>query len=159
MRIGVVSDTHGKADLFRKALEQMGKIELLIHAGDHYQDAVNMGREKGIQVVAVGGNCDWSNPGPAEEEITIMGFRIMVTHGHMLGVKSGNRQLIEKLRKGNYHLIIYGHSHVPEITCLPNGYLLNPGSVSSPRQGSKRSYGIVEVTAHGLIPYIHDLKW
>lgn len=159
MRIGVISDTHGKPEFFRKALEQMGKIDLLIHAGDHYQDAINMGKEAGLKVVAVGGNCDWWAPGPDEEELTIEGRRILVTHGHTYGVKSDNSKLAGKLREGHYDLVIYGHSHIPEITRLPQGYLMNPGSVSTPRRGSKRSYGVVEINKDGLTPYIHELKW
>ncbi len=159
MRIGVVSDTHGKAEFFRKALEQMGKIDLLIHAGDHYRDAIGISNELGIKVVAVVGNCDWHVQGPQEEELEVEGFRILVTHGHLYGVKTDNTRLAERLKKGKYNLIIYGHSHVPEITSLPGGFLFNPGSVSSPRQGSSRSFGIVEIGKNGLVPYIHQLKW
>jgi len=159
MRIGVVSDTHGKLDFFRKAVEEMGAIDLLIHAGDHYQDAVHIGKELNVKVVAVAGNCDWHLPGPYEEELEIEGFRILVTHGHQYGVKSNHKKLAEKLKNGKYDLIIYGHSHMPEITCLSQGYLLNPGSAASPRRGSSRSYGILEISGNGLIPYIHELKW
>ncbi len=159
MRIGVVSDTHGKTEFCRRAIEQMGRIDLLIHAGDHYQDALKIGRELQIKVVAVVGNCDWHRTGPQEEELEIEGFRILVTHGHLYNAKIGTSKLAEKLRAGKYDLVIYGHSHLPEITRLPEGYLFNPGSVSSPRQGSSRSYGIVEIGENGLVPYIHELKW
>jgi putative phosphoesterase len=158
MRIGVVSDTHGKPECFRWALEQMGEIDLLIHAGDHYQDAINMGKEKGIRIIAVTGNCDWLATGPAEEEIEIMGYHILVTHGHTYGVKANNFKLAEKLKHEKYNLIICGHSHVPEITCLSGGYLLNPGSPSLPRRGSYHSFGIVEIGVDGIVPYIYELK-
>jgi len=159
MRIGVVSDSHGKAEFLRRAMKQMGPIELLIHAGDYFRDALSVSREAGIKVIAVVGNCDWHQQGPNEEEIEIEGFKILVTHGHTYGVKSGNSRLAEKLRDGKYDLIIYGHSHVPEITRLPQGYLINPGSVSIPRGGSKRSYGIVDIGKNGLVPYICELNW
>jgi putative phosphoesterase len=158
MRIGVVSDTHGKPEYFRWALEQMGEIDLLVHAGDHYQDAINMGKEKGIRIIAVTGNCDWYATGPAEEEIEIMGYHILVTHGHTYGVKTNNLKLTEKLKNEKYNLIIYGHSHVPEITCLAGGYLLNPGSPSRPRRGTNRSFGIVEISKAGIVPCVYDLK-
>jgi len=158
MRIGVVSDTHGKADFFREAVRQMGAVDLLIHAGDHLSDAVSMSRETGIELVAVTGNCDWHASGPAEEEIDIMGHKILVTHGHRYGVKIDNTKLVQKLREGKYDLIIYGHSHVPEITYLPDGCLLNPGSVSSPRRGSSHSYAVVTIDKKGISPYIYELK-
>lgn len=159
MRVGVVSDTHGKAEFLRKALEQMGHIDLLIHAGDHYRDALNIGKETGIKVIAVAGNCDLGSGGPDEQVLELEGRRIMITHGHLYGVKSGLEKLAGLLWEGSYDLVVYGHSHQPEITCLPQGCLMNPGSLASPRRGSQRSYGIVEIGSHGLVPYIHDFKW
>lgn len=159
MRIGVVSDTHGKAEFLRKALEQMGHIDMLIHAGDHYRDALSISKQTGITVTAVVGNCDWDTFGPQEEVLEIEGHRILVVHGHLYGVKSGNEKLAELLREGRYDLVIYGHSHMPEITPLPQGYLMNPGSLSSPRRGSQRTYGIVEISKNSLVPHIYELKW
>lgn len=159
MRIGVVSDTHGNAECFRLALAQMGEIDLLIHAGDNYKDAVNIGKETGIKTVAVTGNCDRAVPGADEAEFEVLGYRILVTHGHKYGAKSGNDRLIRKLKQGKYDLLVYGHSHIPEITHMPEGILLNPGSLSTPRMGSKRSYGIIDIEKSGIVPYIHELKW
>ena len=158
MRIGVVSDTHGKPDSFREALRQMGQIDLLIHAGDNYKDALGMTRETGMKMVAVIGNCDWHIKGPVEEELELMGYKILVTHGHLYGVKKDNAQLAGKLRQRKYDLIIYGHSHVPDITHLPEGILLNPGSVSFPRRGSYSSYAVVNIDEQGITPYIYELK-
>jgi len=56
MRIGVVSDSHGKAEFLRKALEQMGHIDMLIHAGDHYRDALSIAKQTGLKVTAVAGS-------------------------------------------------------------------------------------------------------
>lgn len=159
MRIGVVSDTHGKPEFLRKALEQMGHIDLLIHAGDHYRDALNISKETGIKVIAVAGNCDPGSGGPEEQVMELEGRRIMVTHGHLYGVKSGHERLVQLLREGRYDLVIFGHSHESELTVLPQGYLMNPGSLASPRRGSQRSYGTVEIGKNGLVPHIHDLKW
>lgn len=158
MRIGVVSDTHGKPEFLRKALQQMGHIDLLIHAGDHYRDALSLGKETGLRVTAVVGNCDWDTAGPLEQVLEIEGRRILVVHGHLYGVKSGSQKLAKMLQDGSYDLIIYGHSHMPEITSLPHGYLLNPGSLASPRRGSKRSYGIVEIDKNKVAPFIYELK-
>jgi len=88
----------------------------------------------------------------------VEGRRILIVHGHLFGVKSDHEKLAQLLRNGGYNLIIYGHSHMPEIIPLPQGYLMNPGSLSSPRRGSKRSYGIVEIGKGRLAPYIYELK-
>lgn len=159
MRIGVVSDTHGAAGCFRAAIEQMGKVDMLIHAGDFYNDALALEKETGMKIVAVTGNCDRPVPDMDEKELKVDGYKVLVTHGNKYGVKSGNHHLIEKLKKGGYDLIIFGHSHVPEVVYLPEGILMNPGSPSRPRGGSNRTYGIIETGPEGIKAYIHDLKW
>lgn len=159
MKIGVVSDSHGDMESLRAAVSQMGKIDMLIHAGDHYNDGLSLAKETKLKVVAVTGNCDWPVPGKDEGEIEVEGRKILVTHGNKYNVKTTKQRLIEKLKKGPYDMIIYGHSHVPEMNWLTEGILFNPGSTSRPRDGSKKSYGIVEVGAGGIKTYIHELKW
>lgn len=158
MKIGIVSDSHGDMESLRAAVSQMGKIDMLIHAGDHYNDALTLSKEIETQVSAVTGNCDWPVPGMDEKIIQAKGYKILVTHGNKYGVKASKQRLIEKLKKEKFDLIVYGHSHVPEVTCLPEGVLMNPGSTSRSRDGSKNSYGIVEIGARGLKAYIHELK-
>ena len=95
MRIGVISDTHRNLHLAREAIRAMGKIDLLIHAGDHYSDAIELAEEFGLEVKSVIGNCDFPGEGNAEELISINDgeFKIFVVHGHQYGVKSGLEKL------------------------------------------------------------------
>ena len=56
MRIGILSDSHGKLEKAEKALQEMGNIELLLHAGDYRKDALMLGSAHGIEVKSVIGN-------------------------------------------------------------------------------------------------------
>ncbi len=157
MRIGVVSDSHGRMQCLRAAVEKMGPVDLILHAGDFYDDALRLQKETGLAVVAVVGNCDLHARGPAEEDVEVGGYKLLLTHGHRYQVKSGYNKLIEKLKAGGYHLIVFGHTHIAEILPVAGGCLFNPGSVCHARTGSVPTYGIIEMKQQGLVPYIHEL--
>lgn len=157
MRIGVVSDSHGRMQCLRDAVEKMGPVDLILHAGDFYEDAIRLQKETGLKVVAVVGNCDWQSQGPAEEVIETGGYRILLTHGHQYQVKSGYGKLIDKFKSSDYHIIVFGHTHIAEILPVNGGYLLNPGSVSRTRLGGLTTYGIIELKKQGPVPYIHEM--
>ncbi|MBI5047745.1 MAG: metallophosphoesterase family protein, partial [Deltaproteobacteria bacterium] len=52
MKIAVMSDTHGNVDLAVNAIRQLGRIDKLIHLGDHYKDAMEIGKKTKIPVDA-----------------------------------------------------------------------------------------------------------
>lgn len=158
MRIGVVSDSHGRMQCLREAVEKMGPVDLLLHAGDFYEDALRLQREIGLRVVAVVGNCDWQAKGPAEETLEVGGYKILLTHGHQYHVKNGYDRLMEKFRNSDYHIIVFGHTHIAEILPVNGGCLFNPGSVSRSRLGGPTTYGVIELKKEGPAPYIHELR-
>lgn len=47
--------------------------------------------------------------------------------------------LRDYLVKAQAHLVVLGHTHVPFILELPEGYVVNPGSVGQPRSGDPRA--------------------
>ncbi|KKM08994.1 hypothetical protein SY88_21345 [Clostridiales bacterium PH28_bin88] len=154
MRLIVISDTHRDLSSARRAFRQAGSIDLLIHAGDHYADAVQLGQETGLPVKGVTGNCDWCLGGPGEEVMEIEGVRVFLTHGHRYGVKGGTDLLLRRVQELDIALVIYGHTHVPENTVSNGIRLFNPGSVSRPRFGKAGSFGIIEITKEGLETHI-----
>ena len=158
MRIGVVSDSHGHMQSLRTAVREMADIDMLLHVGDHYLDAIRLEQELDIPVYAVTGNCDWESTGPAEEIIEIEGKRILLTHGHNQGVKNGYTRLLDRLSKEDYDVIIFGHTHIPEVLKEGNRYLFNPGSVAKPRIDRAKTYGVIEIQKDRLFLYIKELS-
>ena len=145
MNIFVVSDTHGRIDraveLYRRVPAGIS-FDLLIHCGDHYRDAVQLSRELSLETVAVRGNCD----GCFTREYKIVSApsaKILVTHGHMEDVKFSLMQLIYLAREQECGFVCFGHTHIP-VNDEANGiHLLNPGSISAPRDGTKGSAGLI----------------
>ncbi|MDH7576887.1 MAG: metallophosphoesterase [Bacillota bacterium] len=157
MRIGILSDSHGDLSRAEQAVAQMGAVDLLVHAGDYYRDALHLGKLFGFEVRAVVGNCDRSAPGPAEEILEIQGHRIYLTHGHLYGVKHGLMRLYYRTCEIGAEMVIFGHTHVAQSEEIEGIYFLNPGSVAWPRIGGKSTYAVLEFRAPGYAVEIFEL--
>ncbi len=105
-------------------------------------------------IIAVRGNCE------AEVDSMVLDFPCMsdyavvmtetgrcmyLTHGHIY-----NPENLPPLADGS--IFLYGHTHVKVLDKSNNIYIMNPGSVSIPKDG-KASYGIYE---NGKL-YLKDL--
>ena len=150
MRILVVSDTHGYNTNLFELLDKIRPIDMFIHCGD--SDGLEDYIEEFTRcpVVMVRGNCDYCCPLHSDEFVNVAGHRIFVTHGHYYGVKSGLYRLFDKAKEEGADIVLYGHSHIPDITELYGIKAMNPGSLSLPRQpGRKCTYGLIEINEDG----------
>lgn len=157
MRIGVLSDSHGNLRRAEQAVAEMGAVDLLIHAGDFYYDALRLGEIFGLEVKAVVGNCDRNVPGPVEELLEIHGHQIYLTHGHLYGVKYDLMRLYCRTLEVGAEIVIFGHTHIAQSEKIRGIYFLNPGSVAWPRIKRKYTYAILEFRASKHLVTIFDL--
>lgn len=165
MRIGLLSDTHGILEPAFRALELLGPVDLLVHAGDHYHDASGLAALVDFPVHAVVGNCDSRLEGPEEKILEIEGMKLYITHGHKYNVKMSLLRLYHRAAEVGAAAAVYGHTHVsgycytPAEGCLNSQGLLliNPGSVSKPRNGDRPSFGLLEITNGTIKPKIMNL--
>ena len=146
MKILVVSDTHGRDERLEMAVEIEQPFDYLIHCGDVE------GREIFIEALAecpctiVAGNNYFFSDLPREEEIVLEGHRIMVTHGHNYGVSMDLYGISEEAADRNCEIVFFGHTHKPVIEKKNGVLVINPGSLSFPRQeGRKPSYVVMEL--------------
>lgn len=134
MIIGVMSDSHGDYQAIEQAVDTMGPVDLWLHAGDYCGDGDYLERYSGARTIAVAGNCDGlAAKCPVDEFVELNGVKLWVTHGHQCGVKFGTQDLIALARQYGVDVVIYGHTHIVEITRLNGLLVLNPGSVARPR--------------------------
>ncbi|MTI81702.1 MAG: metallophosphoesterase [Firmicutes bacterium] len=157
VRIGVLSDTHGNLDGARIALNNMGKIDLLLHAGDHYKDAHQLAKTKELLVCAVVGNCDWDVKEPEDLLIDAAGKKIWLTHGHKYDVKASHDVLIKKAKQHSVDLVVHGHTHIPIIDEQEKIIICNPGSVTQPRGKKGPTYGLIEIFGDEVLVDIFEL--
>ncbi|MGC4018353.1 MAG: metallophosphoesterase [Muricomes sp.] len=146
MRVLIVSDTHGNHRNLDKVLELVPDIDMFIHLGDveggeEYLDAV-LDCEKHL----VRGNNDFFSELPKEEEFYIGKYKVFISHGHMSYVSLNMEHIKEEGKARGVDLVMFGHTHKPYLYQDEDIILLNPGSVSFPRQEGRRgSYMIMEI--------------
>ena len=156
MKILIVSDTHAKHGNLDHVLEQADPIDLFIHLGDvegdeEYLDAV-IECEKHI----VRGNNDFFSRLPREEEFDIGKYHVFITHGHYYYVSMDVDTIIEEARSRNADIVMFGHTHKPYIEIDEDVTILNPGSVSYPRQPDHMpTFLIMEIDDEGEAHYGH----
>ena len=156
MKILIVSDTHGRHQALDRALEEAGKIDMFIHLGDveggeDYLEAV-VECEKHI----IRGNNDFFTELPREEEFEIGPYHAFITHGHYYYVSMDVDTIIEEARSRNADIVMFGHTHKPYIEIDEDVTILNPGSVSYPRQlDHMPTFLIMEIDDEGEAHYGH----
>jgi putative phosphoesterase len=158
MKIGVISDTHGDHRALEKAVSRTGVVDLWLHAGDLSQDGRILGELCGLPVVSVAGNCDGRTEAKLDEFIEVAGSRLWLTHGHHYEVRHGNTHLKFWARRYEIQVVIYGHTHLPDIHWDQDLLLFNPGSASQPRGGFSASCGLLTISDAGqIMPVIIEL--
>lgn len=152
MKILVVSDTHGRDRELETAVEREAPFDRLIHCGDVE------GREIFIEALAdcpcciVAGNNDFFCDLPREQEITVGGKKALVTHGHYYGVSIDLSGIADEARSRGCEIAFFGHTHKPVVAEKDGVLVINPGSLSYPRQaGRKSSYAVLNTDVQGNI--------
>ena len=161
MKYMFASDIHGSAYYCRKMLEAYEKeeAERLVLLGDLLyhgprndlpkdyapKQVISMLNEMKNQIYAVRGNCE------AEVDQMVLEFPVLAdycilaiddltffaTHGHVY-----NQDHLPPLMAGD--ILIHGHTHVLKADKRDGYILLNPGSVSIPKEGNPPTYAIYE---------------
>jgi len=145
MRIGILSDSHHDREDINTAISVMGKVDHIIHAGDNYSDAKYIEKEFNYKITAVKGNTDLG-VGKTETIIELLGRKILVTHGHKYHVKHGYQKLYYRGLEAGVDIVVFGHTHRALQFEESDILFINPGSVSRPHGGEKKSYAILELS-------------
>lgn len=142
MKIIVLSDSHFRKgySLDSKFIEELSNSEMIIHCGDFVNIEFYKFLNSSKKLVAVKGNNDYLLTDlPLERNIEIEGFKISITHGHLVPI-------------GNIHykypdsdIILYGHEHHPSIEKFENKLILSPGSLTSNRYVNYNSFMTIEL--------------
>ena len=161
MKVLVISDIHGSGYYAEKIKEinEKEKPDKIILLGDLYyhgprndlpkeyapKQVIPMLNAMKDKIYAVRGNCE------AEVDQMVLEFPVMAdycilsidgktlyaTHGHVY-----NQNNLPPLCEGD--ILIHGHTHVLKAEQMEGYILLNPGSVSIPKEGNPPTYAVLE---------------
>ena len=161
MKLVIASDIHGSAFYCRKLLEAYEKegAQRLILLGDilyhgprndlpqEYapKEVIRMLNEHKQEIYAVRGNCEaevdqmvLEFPVLADYMLLMLGERMVyATHGHVYNEKN-----LPPMQPGD--ILLHGHTHVLRAEEKEGIWILNPGSVSIPKEGNPPTYAVLE---------------
>ena len=146
MKVAVVSDTHGNNNNLSRVMKMEGDIDLLIHLGDVEASLQEIEEIAKCPVQIVAGNTDFFSCFDREKEFDILGRHIFITHGHRYKVAKDTSILKQEALFRGADIVMYGHTHRPEFTFEDHLIVINPGSLTRPRQdGGLPSYIMLEM--------------
>lgn len=149
-RIMIVSDTHGKIGNLAEAIDREGKPDMLIHLGDFEGDAEAIETMCGCELMMVPGNNDFFSALPREIETEIAGKKLLLTHGHYYYVSLDLATIRREAVARGIDIVMFGHIHRPVISVEEDVTLINPGSISYPRQADKKcTYIMLAISDNG----------
>lgn len=150
MRILIVSDTHRQNSNYLKLLDKLHSLDLIIHCGDVEGSEYTLKEAAPCPVMMIAGNNDFFSCLPRELEFNIGKYKVWVTHGHNYYVYMGTDTLKEAARSRGVDIVCFGHTHQPVLDRGDGLTVINPGSISYPRQsGHKPSYVLMDLDREG----------
>lgn len=160
MKILIVSDTHRHNDNLKLALEKAGRIDMLIHCGDAEGTEEQIRELVDCPMCVVAGNNDFFSRLQNDAFFELEGHKVLVTHGHHHHVSVGIELLVQDALSRGADIVIYGHTHRPMMEIRNGIVVLNPGSISYPRQADRvPTYMIMETDKYGDFRYtLHYVK-
>lgn len=158
LRILIMSDSHGRNENVELAIaqvrEEIGEFQMLIHLGD-VGDAREIESLAGVPCYIVRGNTDYDAKLLNANVIEASGHRIFATHGHLYQVDMRLDLLRFAALENDCDIAMYGHTYVPYLEEDPDDItILNPGSISKPRQADHRyTYMVMEIDDEDEVTY------
>lgn len=155
MVYGIISDSHGSLKWFKKSIEALGECFRYIHLGDYlyhgprnplpedYNPAELAKEMKKYNFNYITGNCDSQVDNmvldiPENKFYSIESFgnfNMFFTHGFTPSIEDSINLAIEN----NCELLFHGHTHISKIEKIDNLTIVNPGSISLPKNGCFKS--------------------
>lgn len=151
MKILVAADTHKNFEVLDVCVKNNLDADIIIHLGDgehEFNDIRKMYPEKAM--IYVKGNTDFGNY--EETHVAkIGGYKIFCCHGHTMGVHDGLERLVSVAKENGCNIALYGHTHLYKTELIDGVYVMNPGSLDSPRNHNKPTFGVIELSEEGQI--------
>lgn len=162
----LISDSHGNLDDFLAIVtHHEQEVSSLLFMGDGAKEALEVAYLfPDIQFYGVCGNNDFiiqetpTMSFPLERLLHLGQHTIYMTHGH---IASYDKVSFEVSKRGETHLAtiaIHGHTHYPYAVHKGNLLLLNPGSITYPRNDSHHSYGVIDFNVDTPQPQFRHAK-
>ncbi len=137
MKIGIVSDSHGRRPALSAALAELRQrgITTVLHCGD-VEDTATVALFRGFDAHFVHGNCDHDRD-QLQSALEAVGARYhgawgtLALAGRTLAFLHGDdgRQMDELLASKAFDFLFHGHTHRPRDELIGSTRVINPGAL------------------------------
>ena len=141
MTVGIISDTHDDMEAIKKAVDIFNNrgVSHVIHAGDFISPfTFEVFGDLKCPLIGIFGNNDGDkyllnekSQGsiyPQPHIFTLYGKNVIVIHEHLLA---------DALAESNrFDIVIYGHSHEPDVRKVKDTLVINPGKAARLHKGT-----------------------
>lgn len=151
-KILIISDTHRSDSNMKRVIQEESPLDMILHLGDAEgsEDKIAEWANEGCEIHVVRGNNDFFSPLERDLIVELGPHRIFMTHGHYYQVSFGIDALYDEAAARGCDIAMFGHIHKPYLDTFDGITILNPGSLSYPRQtGHQPSYMIMDMDANG----------
>jgi hypothetical protein len=147
----------GSRRLPDECLRLLAASDLILHAGDVVAASVLEELRALAPVEAVHGNMD--EPAlkaalPETRVVEVEGARIGIIHEP--GAAAGRAERLAARFPG-CDAVVYGHTHLPEVTRHRSIWILNPGSPTERRRAPARTMILLDAEEGGIRPELVDV--
>lgn len=158
--VGLISDTHIPSrarEIPVKVFQVFEKVDYIVHAGDLVDLSVIDKLEQLAPVLAVYGNMDGPEIRgklPKINSVKVFDWRIGVMHDP--GTLFGTGKMREIAKQKGFNVLVYGHTHHPNIKWEDTVLFINPGSPTNPLPPfvAKPTIALLRVTKEKIFPEI-----
>jgi len=150
MLLGLISDSHGDGAAIQQAAAafRQARVDIILHLGDDYEDILFL-QDEPIPVLAVPGlYCpayrDPAIPNRRREELA--GVKMLLTHSPKISPYDlpgdGDPQELAQ----QVDLVLYGHTHVPQVSQDRRVWWINPGHLRAyDQRGWPQTFGLLRL--------------
>ncbi len=152
MKILIVSDTHGYEGNMWRVIRSEEPVDMFIHCGDIEHMPTELKEYFSCPVHVVKGNNDYMLKLPEVDKFEIAGRSVLVTHGHHYNIYRNQDAMFFLGEENHADIVMFGHIHVPVVAYSRGITIVNPGSLSLPRQPDARPSYIIMTVEEGKEP-------
>ena len=132
MKIGIISDTHDNVPMIKKAVEYFNgeAVDLVVHAGDYVAPfSFRPLLDLNCELLGVWGNNDGDKLALSQiSQGKIIGVFVVKEYEKKTILVGHYFETLDALvASQKYSLIVYGHTHKPDIRKIGDTLIVNPG--------------------------------
>ena len=152
MKVLILSDTHGYNETMYEVIDREAPFDMLIHCGDLEGAYDELRTKVNCTLHVVAGNNDYDPDMDRVRVFDIGKSKAVLTHGHRYRLYSDLSPLFYLAVENHADFVFFGHTHVPMIKEEGPVTLINPGSLTYPRQHGRKPSYIVGTIEDGSNP-------